>query len=272
LRGGAPGQGAWTVAHHGGAWLAIGPDGEIVPYAEPFQAVAHAMAGIMTGARMEINSAVLDTVQIIYVDRGREAGQEAWMLGELGRELSARTKSSPRPRTPGPYISLDMLHNRPSGYFVCFPGPAPEEGPYISVHDVCMRLAKQSLPEPPPKPQPPPPERPIVVLEPGMIVDAHGRPDAGTHVFEIGTPFLRRGLVGFAEDHEYHVYRVEQPIRTYPGLFAPGPIGSDPPPPETGMGYHLGGYTVSELVASGHLVDITDEHTADQTRRPEGTP
>ena len=74
-------------------------------------------------------------------------------------------------------------------------------------------------------------------------------------VFEIGTPWLRRGhnnLHGLT----YRVYRVQKPVRGRPVLFDVGPIGSDTPPPETGMGYSLVD-SIADLVASGHLVEIT---------------
>lgn len=256
LHVGAPGEGRWTVAHVEGAWLAVGPGGDVVPYAEPQQAVAHAMAGIMAEAGMEISSAVLDKARIVSPRRLPREGQHAWMTDDAGRELNTRTVAAPRPRGGGPYIALDRLHNRPAGPFVCHPGPAPEEGAYASVHEVLMMLAEGSLPKPAPTPEAAP-EPPSEVLEPGMEVDAYGDP-VNCFVYEIGTPFLRRGLPGSPGDHDYHVYRVERPVHAYTGLFAPGPLGSDPPPPDTGMGFYLVD-SIADLIASGHLVEITGD-------------
>lgn len=256
LRIGTPGEGGWTVAHTPGAWLALGPGGDIAPYAEPRRAVAHAMAGVMTAARMEINSTILESVRLISLQGNLNNGEKAWLFDETGREQNVRTACSPRPQGPGPFISLDRVHNRPGGHFVCFPGPAPESGPYVAVHDVCMMLAERVLPKPAPSPQAAP-EPPSEVLEPGAEFDSYGDP-AARHIFTIGTPFLRRGLWGTSSDYDYHVYRVERPIRAYPGLFYPGPLGSDPPPPDTGMGYYLVD-SISDLLASGHLVETTGD-------------
>ncbi|MFG2084962.1 TNT domain-containing protein [Spirillospora sp. NPDC048824] len=256
LRIGAPGEGHWTVAHTGDAWLAVAPGGDAAPYAEPHRAVAHAMAGVMTDAGMEINSAVLSVVQIITGERIPRDDQQAWTFGDVGRELSVRRSNSPRPDGTGPYIHLDPLHNRPEDHFVCFPGAAPEEGAYVSVHEVLMMLAESGLPAPAPEPEAAP-EPPSEVLETGREVDAYGDP-ANCFVYTIGTPFLRRGLWGAPSDYAYHVYRVEKPIRAHTGLFAPGPLGSDPSPPDTGMGFYLAD-SIADLVASGHLAEITGD-------------
>ncbi|TDC90351.1 TNT domain-containing protein [Actinomadura sp. 7K507] len=254
LRFGVPAENSWTVAHADGAWLAVGPGGDVFPYAEPHRAVAHAMAGVMTDAGMEVNSTVLMDVRILSLQRKPKKGQQAWLFGDTGRELNVRTADSPRPHGDGPYISLDSLHNRPDGHFVCFPGPAPEESAYVSVHDVFMMLAENVLPKPAPEPQAAP-EPPSEVLEAGMEVDAYGD-SAGSFVYTVGTPFLRRGLWGSPSDYSYHLYRVAKPIRAYTGLFAPGPMGSDPQPPDTGIGFYLVD-SIADLVASGHLVEIT---------------
>ncbi|GAA0567953.1 TNT domain-containing protein [Actinomadura livida] len=256
FRVGAPGEGRWTVAHHGGAWLAVGPGGDVFPYAEPRRAVAHAMAGVMADAGMEVNSTVLRTALIIRLQRYPRKGEQAWLLSDDGRELNVRTACSPRPRGTGRYIALDPLNNRPAGPFVCFPGPAPEEGGYVSVHTVFMMLAERVLPVPAPAAQAAP-EPPGEVLEAGMEVDAYGDPD-GRFVYTVDTPFLRRGLWGSPEDYAYHRYRVAKPVRGHTGLFAPGPLGSDPPPPDTGTGFYIVD-PIADLVASGHLVEITGD-------------
>lgn len=254
FRVGDPGGGRWTVAHHDGAWLAVGPGGDVFPYAEPRRAVAHAMAGIMADARMEINSSVLEAARILHVERNPGTDEQAWLLSDKGRKLSGKTAHSPRPRGTGQYLALDPLHNRPDGHFVCFPGPPPEEGAYVSVHDLFMMFAESTLPKPAPTPQAAP-EPPSEVLEAGMEVDAYGDP-AGRFVYTVDTPFLRRGLWGSPEDYAYHLYRVAKPIRAYTGRFFPGPLGSDPPPPDTGMGFYLVD-SIADFVASGHLVEIT---------------
>ncbi|XRQ10848.1 glycohydrolase toxin TNT-related protein [Actinomadura welshii] len=260
LHAGTPREGAWTVAHSGGAWLAVGPGGDVHPYAEPQRAAAHAMAGIMAAAGMEINSTVLRAARILRLQRYPAKGEQAWLLDDDGRKLSRLTDCSPRPDGPGAYISLDPLHNRPDEYFVCVPGPAPEEGSYVSVHKVYMKFAEKVLPVPAPQPEAVP-EPPSEVLEPGMEVDAYGDP-VNCFVYTVGTPFLRRGLWGSPDDHDYHRYRVAKPIRAYTGLFAPGPLGGDPPPPDTGMGFYLVD-SIADFVASGHLVEIPGDRPRD---------
>lgn len=257
LRVGTVADGCWTIARTGGAWLAIGPDGSVRPFEDPRAATVHAMAGVMAGAGMEINSQVLHAAGVITRQRAPRKKQDAWSLATATESPVNRTYSSPRPTAPGPYIGLDGMANRPGGYFVCFPGPAPEHGAYVSVHEVCRRLAEIGLPVAAPEPEPAPgqaPEPPGETLPVGKEVDTYHDP-ADRFVFEIGTPWLRRGhnnLHGLT----YRVYRVQKPVRGRPVLFDAGPIGSDTPPPETGMGYSLVD-SIADLVASGHLVEIT---------------
>ncbi|MWA06018.1 glycohydrolase toxin TNT-related protein [Actinomadura sp. LD22] len=258
LRVGTVADGCWTIARTDGAWLAIGPDASVRPFDDPRAATVHAMAGVMADAGLEINSQVLQTAGIITRQRSARKKQDAWNLAaDPDDSPVTRTYASPRPTSPGPFIALEGMANRPGGYFVCFPGPAPEHGPYVSVHEVCRRLAAIGLPvpapEPPPEPEPAP--EPLgETLPAGKEVDTYHDP-ADRFVFEIGTPWLRRGhntLRGLT----YRVYRVQKPLRARPVLFEAGPIGSDAPPEETGMGYTLVD-PIADLVASGHLVEIT---------------
>ncbi|MEU9021852.1 glycohydrolase toxin TNT-related protein [Actinomadura sp. NPDC048394] len=258
LRVGTVADGCWTIARTGGAWLAIGPDASVRPFDDPRAATVHAMAGVMAGADLEINSQVLHAAGIITRQRSPRKKQDAWNLAADTGSPVTRTYSSPRPSAPGPYVALEGMANRPGGYFVCFPGPAPEHGPYASVHEICGLLAATGLPHPAPAAEPEPsapaPEPPSETLPAGKEVDTYHDP-ADRFVFEIGTPWLRRGhnnLHGLT----YRVYRVQKPLRAYPVLFEVGPIGSSTPPEETGMGYNLV-HPIADLVASGHLVEIT---------------
>ncbi|TDD64480.1 TNT domain-containing protein [Actinomadura rubrisoli] len=256
LRVGTPADGCWTIAHTDGAWLALGPDGTIAPFHEARAAVVHAMAGVMADARMEINSQVLRTARLLDRRTRPRDGVDAWLLASGDRSAQARTSDSPRPSAPGPYIALDPLHNRPGGHFVCVPGPPPETGAFISVHDVYRTLADKLLPKPKPTAQAQ--EPPSEVLRPGAMVDAYGDPSS-SFVYDVGTPFSRRGLWGEPQDYPYRVYRVEKPLRGYTGLFSMAPIfptGETPPPSDEGMGYYLVD-SIADLVASGHLVETT---------------
>ncbi|QKG24714.1 glycohydrolase toxin TNT-related protein [Actinomadura verrucosospora] len=255
LRVGTVEDGCWTIARTGGAWLAIGPDASVRPFDDPRAATVHAMAGVMAGAEMEINSRVLYDTGIVARERRPRRNIDAWVSSREDDSPAARTLASPRPTAAGPYIALDGMSNRPGGYFVCFPGPVPELGAFVSVHEVYARLAEPGLPERTPEPEPASePEPAGVILPAGKEVDTYHDP-ADRFVFEIGTPWLRRGhnnLGGLT----YRVYRVQRPLRAHPGLFEVGPIGSDTPPAETGMGYNLV-HSIADLVASGHLVEIT---------------
>jgi len=257
LRIGTPADGCWTVAHTAGAWIAAGPDGSATAFEEPRRAVVHAMAGIMADARMEINSQVLRTARILDRRARPRDGVDAWLLASGDRSAHARTSDSPRPSEPGPYIALDPLHNRPGGHFVCVPGPPPETGPFIAVHDVYRTLAGKVVPKPK-RTAAAPPEPPSEVLPAGAEVDAYGDQDR-CFVYSLGTPFSRRGLWGEPDDHPYRVYRVEKPVRGFTGLFSMAPVfptGQAPPPDDEGTGYYLMD-SIADLVASGHLAEIT---------------
>ncbi|WP_030173586.1 glycohydrolase toxin TNT-related protein [Spirillospora albida] len=253
---GEPARDGWSVTHAEGVWFVLAPGGSIQPHAEARRAVAHAMAGIMADADMEINSAVLTLAGILTRQRRPRKNQQAWMLHDIGRELASRTAGSPRPRNSPPCIALDPLHNRPGGYFICFPEPAPQKGSFVTVHDLYVMVADKVLPKPSPSPKPIS-TPPTAVLPVGTVVDTYGDP-ADPFVFDIETPFLLRGLWGTPSDHAYHRYRVEKPIQARTGLFEPGPLGADPPPPNTGMGYHLPD-SITALLDSGHLVEVSDD-------------
>ncbi|MDL4814890.1 glycohydrolase toxin TNT-related protein [Actinomadura opuntiae] len=257
LRAGTIADGCWTIAHTTGAWLAIGPDSAVHPFGDPRAATVHAMAGVMADAGMEINSQVLLVARVLRRNRVPRKRQDAWTLASGADSPAAGAYDSVRPAGPGPYIALDALANRPGGYFVCFPGPRPEDGAFISVHDIYGALAGTGLPTAVPEPAPEPeprPEPPSEILPVGKEVDTY-HPPADRYVFDIGTPWERRGHINL-HGLTYRVYRVQKPLRGYNALFHLGPIGSGTPPPETGMGYNVV-HSIADLVASGHLVEIT---------------
>ncbi|GAA2161683.1 glycohydrolase toxin TNT-related protein [Actinomadura napierensis] len=274
LRIGSLADGCWTIAHTDGAWLAIGPGPVVLPFGEPRAATVHAMAGVMADAGMEINSQVLYTAGILRRERAPRKKQDAWVPASGTDSPTARTYSSPRPTGPGLYVPLEGMANRPGGYFVCFPGPPPEHGAFVSVDEVYRALAGIGLPVPTPEPEPEPetlPEPPSETLPVGKEVDTYHDP-ADRYVFDIGTPWLRRGHINL-HGLTYRIYRVRKPLRGYTVLFEVGPIGSGTPPEETGMGYNLV-HSIADLVASGHLVEITEPggEPGPTTHRPQEQP
>ncbi|MBD2900351.1 hypothetical protein amrb99_93550 [Actinomadura sp. RB99] len=257
FRVGTVDDGCWTIARTSGAWLAIGPDSAVRPFADPRAAAVHAMAGVMADAGMEINSQVLHVTGVLKRERALRKRQDAWTLAPGDDSPAASAFDAVRPAGPGPYIALDPMANRPGGYFVCFPGPRPGHGAFVSVHEIYRALAGTGLPVPAPEPEPEPeprPEPPSEILPAGKEVDTY-HPPADRYVFDIGTPWERRGHINLT-GLTYRVYRVQKPLRGYTVLFHVGPIGSGTPPPETGMGYNLV-HSIADLVASGHLVEIT---------------
>jgi hypothetical protein len=258
-------EGRWSVVHADSAWLAVrfadGGCAQGVAFADAHSALAHAMGHIMAEEKTELNSEILRVARVLSRRQKPRAGRDAWMLDESGSEGGRRTCDSPRPSVVAAehdsYIALDPLHNRPGGYFVCSPGPLPETGPYISVREAFELAARKVLPKPPP-PEEPRREPPGEVLPVGAEVDAYEHHDQ-CFVFAIGTPEDRRGLWDRSKEPTYHVYRVEKPLRVYPGLFAawrpPGDEPAENPPPDEGQGYYLVD-SIEDFLRSGHLVEI----------------
>ena len=268
-------DGCWSVLRASeGMWAAVGPDGAsssgdgpdtggAVPFDDVRDAVAYAVGGVLAEAGAQVDSEVLRLAGLLYRQRERDPDREAWMLAPDGRQVSGRSRGLIRPES-GSYINLEQVHNRPVGwgYFVCEAGPAPARGGFVSVHEVFRRLAGQTLPKPPPEPDPDPMlNPPVVELEVGTELDAYGSIDE-PFLYEIGTPFSVRGLYGSPEAHPYRVFRVQKPLRASPGLFVPAPVFAigdeeEPEPPEgRGRGYYLV-ESIADLIASGHLVEIT---------------
>jgi hypothetical protein len=91
----------------------------------------------------------------------------------------------------------------------------------------------------------------VIELEPGMEIDRYGDGD-GNLVYAAGTPFSERSLVPDWIDRPYHVYRVRQPVQALTGAAIPW---FDQPGGGTAF---LLPDAVSELVAHGHLVEVSD--------------
>ncbi|WP_267898988.1 glycohydrolase toxin TNT-related protein [Thermomonospora amylolytica] len=93
----------------------------------------------------------------------------------------------------------------------------------------------------------------------GHRVDAYGGTDQ-VMVYAPGTPFSMRGHWGSPEYHPHHVYRVQRPLRVYPGFwFATGTQptveeGFDTPQGES-MGFYLVD-SIADLVRSGVLAEM----------------
>ncbi|WP_157995829.1 glycohydrolase toxin TNT-related protein [Thermomonospora amylolytica] len=268
LRIGGAAPGCWSVVRAEPAWLAVrcddgGACGAVVPFDSARDALAHAMGGIMAEQGVEVNTRILSLARLIAERVQPRKGVAAWTFGDDYRPLHGRRAQSARPPAEvaarNAYIALDAFDNAPYEYLVCRPGPPPETGGYVSVHEVFELAARNSLPKPPRPATRSAPRREPEILPEGTEVDAYGDRDQ-PFVYSIGTPFSRRGLRGTPDGYEYHVYRVRKPLSAYPGLFAPWPFhpseDDSARPEDDWAGYYLAD-SIETFIRSGHLVEIT---------------
>ncbi|GAA3969193.1 hypothetical protein GCM10023085_59390 [Actinomadura viridis] len=151
LRIGRLEEGCWSVAPAGYSWVAVRYSGgrcdPVVAFPDARAALVHAAARIMAEAGMSIDSALLRAAGVL--EKRHVAGADAWILGEAGNEMSRLTAHSPRPREgeagAEPALALAALSGRPGEYFVCRPGPPPEED-YITARKVFELALARELP------------------------------------------------------------------------------------------------------------------------------
>ena len=267
-------EGCRSVIHAAPAWLEVHRAGgatDVRAFADARSAVVSAVGAILAEGGAEVNSSVLALADVIYREDAPRKNVHAWSFSRYprnGHRQVHRTRIAERPKGPEArrhrYISLEGLHNRPGGYFVCRPGPVPAHGPFASTRQVFELCAGQRLPRAkPPEAAPDEQAFPRETLPAGTELDAYGDTDQ-EFLFTIGTPFSRRGLPGAPGDYAYRVYRVRRPFAVSPGLFAAAPIfstgGDAPDAPEEpsgagSRGFYLG-RPLSDLLASGELVEI----------------
>ncbi|MFF5260121.1 glycohydrolase toxin TNT-related protein [Actinomadura viridis] len=273
LRIGGLEEGCWSVVPSGTSWLAVRYSGgrcyPVVAFPEARTALVHAAARIMAEAGMSIDCALLRAADV--VEKRHNAGADAWALGEAGRRAARLTTQWHRPgegeAAAEATIALGSLSNKPGGYFVCRPGPVPEEGTYITARKVFELALARALPPVRKRRKVEHPERvrqvrpaPLHVLPAGTYVDAYEHHDQN-RVYRIGTPSYRRGLIDRTREGTYHVYRVEKPLQAVPSRLAALPTTSEEEQAERagtdqGQGYVLGS-DIGALLRSGHLSEVT---------------
>ncbi|NVI91991.1 hypothetical protein [Actinomadura sp. BRA 177] len=212
-------DGCWSVVHVAPAWLAVRmADGECVEqraFTDAAAATAFAAGAVLAEAGAEVNSSVLQGAGVLSRTENPRDGVDAWRLDttsgngtlQIRRSIAAERPhgSAARGRR---YFELLPLDNRPGGYFIVHPGPAPARGDFVSTHQIFEWHVGSSLPEAKP-PEPSPDEE--TVLRPGMELDTYDGDNTGT-LFTIDTPFERRQLHGYPEDTPLRVYRVLRPL------------------------------------------------------------
>lgn len=265
----APGRRSVILGETG--WVAVRPaDGtgwNTATFDDARSAVACAVAGLMCEERVGVNSRLLEIAGVLKSvlvpqDDGRTRRSE-WRPHTVGVEIQERFQDASGPTATtvtgdGAYLGLEALLASPPGYFNAVPGPPPEDGPYVSVHEVFEHFVRNSLPDPVE------PENTggdgAVSLPEGTELDAYGDTDQ-VIAYEPGTPFSKRALWGSAEDHAYHRYRVLRPLRTYPCLWfrtsvLPAGAEASAAPGGSGRGHFLVD-SIDTLVADGHLAEVS---------------
>lgn len=253
----------WSVLRGRNGWIAARHEGgvhqETAVFDDPRSAVVRAVAGVMAAAGVGVNSEILKTAGILEMRLETDGDRVLWGLTEQGRQIRERTSRLPRPPEDAAghsYISLDLLDGHLFEYFVCPPGPPPSEGSFISTREVFEPLVRKLLPVPG--------ERPgagddgSLTLPEGTEVDCYGGTDQ-VMVYTPGTPFSRRAHWGSPAYHPRHVYRVQRPLRVYPGFwFATGtePTGEEGSGPQgESMGFYLVD-SIADLLRSGGLAEV----------------
>lgn len=263
-------DGCWSIVHLPPAWLAVRMDGgepvERRAFADPAAAAAFAAGAVLAEAGAEVNSSVLAGAGVLSRTKRPRDGIDAWRLDTAagnGTRQIRRSIAAERPRGPAArgrrYFELLPLDNRPGGYFIVHPGPAPARGDFVSTHQIFEWHVGNSLPEASP-PRPAPQEE--TVLQPGMELDTYDGDNTGT-LFTIGTPFERRQLHGYPEDTPLRTYRVLRPLRAtvLTGLdartvYRPGERGPKRLPDERGRAFDLE-RSIRDHVESGDLTEIS---------------
>lgn len=255
-------EGCWSVLRGENGWRAVhrpggstGPD-EVSDHATAREATAHAVGGLLAEEGVSVNSAVLELAGLIRLDHRTGA----WPLTETGRRVRDEPENAIRPADASA-IALEGVDGR-AGYFVARPGPAPSEGPFVTVRTVMSMAAFARLPEPPDDPG----EIQPVDLPVDAILDGYGDTDQ-VFLFEPGTPFNRCGLWDERERHPHRRYRVLEPLRAYPSFpFEKAAIDVErferaaidvERSSEEGSGYYVVD-TVAALLAAGTLSEVTE--------------
>ncbi|TQM67207.1 hypothetical protein FHX41_0812 [Actinomadura hallensis] len=259
-------EGCWSVLRGENGWRAVhrprgstGPD-EASDHATAREATAHAVGGLLAEEGVSVNSAVLELAGLIRLDAQRNMPIALWVLTETGERVWDESEHAARP-TDTPCVALEGVVGR-AGYFVARPGPAPSEGPFVTVRTVMSMAAFARLPEPPDDPG----EIQPVDLPVDAILDGYGDTDQ-VFLFEPGTPFNRCGLWDERERHPHRRYRVLEPLRAYPSFpFEKAAIDVErferaaidvERSSEEGSGYYVVD-TVAALLAAGTLSEVTE--------------
>ncbi|MFD0902528.1 glycohydrolase toxin TNT-related protein [Actinomadura sediminis] len=259
-------EGCWSVLHHPPAWIAAryqdGRCTQLRAFTGPREAVRYAAAGVVADAEVPVDSAVLSSAGIASRTVQRRGDIDAWLLTSKGGRLTHWSRGAVRPSGAEAeqhrYVDLQVVNNRPGGYFVLPAGPPPEKGEFLSVHEVFEHFLDEVLPRAEVEAAPEPEEPAREVLPVGVELDAHGGTDR-PFLFTIGTPFSQRGLYGTPDAYPYRAFRVAKELEAFPGLFADAPIfptgRTEPAPDGTGRGFYLV-HSIDDLLRSGHLVEI----------------
>lgn len=249
FRVGAVEDGCWSVLHGENGWQSAGRlDGaaETSDHATAREATAHAVGGILAAEGVSVNSDLLELAGLVKRELRVELRVSVRVLTEAALRIGAESENAARPSGTS-WIALADLVKGP-GFFVCRPGPAPSEGPFVSVHTIFTMVALSQLPESA--------GEPAETLPEGTVLDGYGGTDQ-VFLFEPGTPFHRRGLWDEPARHPHRFYWVRRPLRVYPSFpieYATIPVEDIP---DQGRGYYLVD-TIADLLASGALSETTE--------------
>ncbi|MFF5260120.1 glycohydrolase toxin TNT-related protein [Actinomadura viridis] len=261
----APGR--WSVVRGEPGWLVVrrhdegsgdGDGADVVAFETARSAVADSMAGVMADAELALTSGLLELAGLIHQDPRNL--NVTWSLGEAGRAIKERGGERNGPRAQGPGLPLGSFEGRLPDYFLRMPVPPPETGAFVSVREIYTLAAQAMLPEAPEGTEP---GHAGEELPEGTVLDGYGGTDQ-VFLFTPETPFHRRGLQGGPRGYEHRTYRLQRPVRAYPGfpvdkMVVPSPAKSRTrtlAKPDEQRGYYLVD-TIAALLESGALAEIS---------------
>lgn len=245
---GRPVPDGWTILRGDEGWEAVHSDGGSFTGDTARAAVAHAVGALLAAEHRAVNTEILGIAGLIEPS-GRwddEKNTSFCKLTEAAELIRSETENAPRPSSGGPYIALEDIPEREHlAYHPAVTGPPPPHGGFMSTHRVFEMAAYNLLPEPA--------ATSTEVLPVGTLLDGYGDTDE-VFLYEIGTPFSKRGLPQFADRHRYRVYELQHPMTVYPAFpFEKTTVEMTKTTTE-GRGYYLVD-TISVLLASGHLTE-----------------
>lgn len=260
FRAGRVEDGCWSVLRGDDGWHAVraddaradgAPAAERTVHGTARAAVAHALGGLLAEESTGLDSGLLQDAGLVEPGPYDATGIKRWQLTDAGRRLWTDSERAPRPASGVACAALGRLAGRPADYLVLRPEPAPPRGPFTTVRELLTRAALARLPDTAAEPREDLPE--------GTVLDSYADP-SDVFLYDVGTPFHKRGLWGVARRHTHRFYRLRRPLPAFPAFPFEHTTMADRDEPgqtEQGRGHYLVD-TIADLLDDGSLTETPD--------------